>query len=285
MNKVILFIVTAALVSGCANHNNNNRFVAVAKVGDEVLYLHQVPSLSTMAATREDSLIIVRDYVNKWAREEMVFQKAQENLSAQLRDDINRQLREMRSNLTVYQYQRQMIMERMDTVVKDSEMEEYYNVNNNSFILGYNIVKALLIKLPFETPNLWRIRSLARSNEQKALQQLDSLCYQFAEIFNDFNEMWVPLDRISVELPQEISNEEYFLRRTSYYEYTDSIDIYLLKIRDYRLRSTPAPFDYVRDDIRRIILNNRRLEFIKNLETGIYNDGIHENKLTIYNNW
>ena len=36
-----------------------------------------------------------------------------------------------------------------------------------------------------------------------------------------------------------------------------------LKIRDYKLRSTTAPFEYVKDDIKRIIWNNRRLEFIQ----------------------
>ncbi len=47
--------------------------------------------------------------------------------------------------------------------------------NENSFILTSNIVKALFIKLPVETPNLYRIKSLARSNKQKDLQELESL--------------------------------------------------------------------------------------------------------------
>lgn len=285
MNRILIFLLIAGLASGCANRNGNHKSVPVARVGDAVLYIDQVPGLSGAVYSREDSIGIIRDYINKWARQELVFQKAQENLSPGLKDDINRQLKEMRSDLTIYQYQRQMIMERMDTVVSDAQMEEYHNNNSSSFILGYNIVKALFIKLPFETPNLWKIRSLARSNEQKDLQELESLCFQFAEKFEDFNEKWVPLDKVSLELPQEISNEEYFLRRTTYYEFTDSVDMYLLKIRDYRLRSTPAPFDYVKEDINRIILNARRLEFLQSLETGIYNDALHDNRITTYNNW
>jgi len=60
--------------------------------------------------------------------------------------------------------------------------------------------------------------------------------------------------------------------------------MFFLKIRDYKLRSTTAPFDYVREDIRRIIWNTRRLEYIQDLENGIYNSAIEENKFTIYNN-
>jgi hypothetical protein len=56
----------------------------------------------------------------------------------------------------------------------------------------------------------------------------------------------------------------------------------MVSIRDYRLRSTLAPFEYVREDIKRIIWNNRRFEFIQALENGIYNDAIKENNFRIY---
>jgi len=63
-----------------------------------------------------------------------------------------------------------------------------------------------------ETPDLNKIRILARSNDHNDFQQLESYCYQFAEKFDDFNEEWVPMDKLSVELPQNIENEEYFLK-------------------------------------------------------------------------
>jgi hypothetical protein len=163
-------------------------------------------------------------------------------------------------------------------------MENYYSANEKSFLLNSNIVKALFIKLPVETPNIDKIKTLARSNEQNDLQQLEAICYQFAEKFDDFDEAWVPLDRISVELPEEINNEENFLRRTTFFESSDSTWLYLVTIRDYRLRSTLAPYEYVKDDIKRILWNSRRLEFIQSLENGIYNDALKENKFTIFNN-
>jgi hypothetical protein len=283
MNRILAIAIIASLTAGCANRSNQGKRIAVARAGDAVLYLDQIPALFPAGTSADDSTSIVKNYINKWAKEELMYQKAEENLSPGLKKEIDSQLKETRSDLTIYQYQRQMMLEKMDTVISDDEMENYYTANSQSFNLGYNIVKALFIKLPFETPNLNRIRMLARSNEQKALQELDSICYQFADKFDDFNEQWVPLDRISVELPQEINNEENFLKRNTFYEYTDSIDIYFLKIRDYKLRSTPAPFDYVREDIKRIIWNTRRIGFIQNLENGIYNDAIEGNRFTIYN--
>ena len=123
--------------------------------------------------------------------------------------------------------------------------------------------------MPVEIPNLDKIKVLARSNDQKDLQLLESYCYQFAEKFDDFNEEWVTMNRLSVELQKDIENEENFLKRNTFFETRDSISVCLISIRDYRLRSSLAPFEYVRDDIKRIIWNTRRLEFIQSLENGI----------------
>jgi hypothetical protein len=241
-----------------------------------------MPGLYPAGTSKTDSAAASQNYINKWVRKELLFQKAQDNLSPEFSEDIKKQLEEARSNLVIYQYQRQMMLERMDTVVSDSELVNYYNANPASFNLSSNIVKALFIKLPVETPNIEKIKHLARSNDQSDLQDLEKICYQFAEKFDDFNEEWIPFDRISVELPSEIDNEENFLRRTSFYELSDSSSIYLVNFRDYKIRFTLAPFEYVKDDIKRIIWNNRRIEFFQNLENGIYNDALKDNKFKIF---
>jgi hypothetical protein len=123
---------------------------------------------------------------------------------------------------------------------------------------------------------------LSRSSQQKDLQQLETLCYQFAEKFDDFSEGWISMDRLSVELPLDIMNQDEFLRYNTFYETKDSSSIYLITFRDYRLRYTLAPYEYVKNDIKSIILNNRRFEFLQNLENGIYNDGLKANLFKTY---
>jgi len=72
-------------------------------------------------------------------------QKAEENLSPELKIEIARQLEDTRTNLVIYQYQRQMMLQKMDTILTDSELENYYSANEKSFMLNSNIVKALFI--------------------------------------------------------------------------------------------------------------------------------------------
>ncbi len=283
MNRYLIILLIILITGGCRDYSKSPKRVPIAKAGDIYLYLDQIPNIVPSGTSASDSISIVQNYINNWAKRELLYQKAEENLAPGLKEDIEQQLIDSRTNLTIYQYEQQMMLERMDTTLTDQDLENYYSSNQESLVLGTNIVKALFIRLPVETPNIDRIRILARSNEQADLQQLETYCYQFADKFDDFDEKWVSLNRISVELPEDILNEEGFLKRTSFFESSDSTYLYLITIRDYRLRSSLAPFEYVKEDIKRIIWNTRRLEFLQTLENGIYNDAIKEDRFTIFN--
>lgn len=214
MNRALFILLMVFILSDCENENHKIKRIPMAEVGKSVLYYDEIPVLIQHGINDEDSAALIQSYINKWARRELLLQKAEENLSPEMKADLSRQMEETRANLVIYQYQRQLMQEKMDTVISEPELENYYALNERSFILSSNIVKALFIKLPVETPDLDKIKLLARSIDQKDLQQLESYCYQFAEKFDDFMEDWVPFDRLSVELQEDIKDEENFLKET-----------------------------------------------------------------------
>lgn len=282
MNRLITFLLVVLFIHACTGKDNVTKKTAIAKAGNSTLYFDDIPVVMMEGLSGADSAAFIGNYINKWARRELMFQKAEANISTELRENIKKQLDETRINLVIYEYQRQMMLQKMDTVITEEEIGKYYTGNESRLILTSNIVKALFIRLPVETPGLARIRLLARSDTQKDLQELESLCYQFAEKFDDFNEEWITLDRLSLELREEISDGESFLRRNSFYETGDSTSVCLVRIHDYRLRGSLSPLEYVRDDIKRIIWNNRRIEFIQSLEEGIYDEALKKNSFKIY---
>jgi hypothetical protein len=281
MNRTINLLILVILLISCNNKTVQTKRIALAKIGDVILYYDEIPKLLQPGITQQDSAANIQNYINKWAKKELLFMKAEQNLSAELKNEIEKQLHETRANLVIYQYQRQMMLEKMDTTISEGEIESYYATNEKNFHLNSNIVKALFIKVPVETPGIDKIRLWARSNEQKDLQQLESYCYQFAEKYDDFNEDWVTMDKLSVELPQDIVNQDEFLKWNTWFETKDSSSVYMISIRDYRLRYSLAPFEYVRNDIKSIILNNRRFDFLQSLENGIYNEAIKDNTFKI----
>jgi hypothetical protein len=277
MNRLVLILSIIISLAGCRGAKTDQTRIAVASVGSKILYSDQIPRILSTGTSPADSIAILQNYISSWARKELLFLKAEENLSDKNKEEIESQLLETKINLFIYQYQRQLMLEKMDTTISDDEMEAYYAANEKKFMLSSNIVRARFIKVPSDVPNLDKIRQWSRSSDQKDLQQLESICYQFAEKYDDFNDEWVTMDRISIELPQEIFNQDDFLRWNTAFETKDSASTYLVTFRDYRLRYSLAPYDYVKNDIKNIILNNRRFEFLQNLENGIYNEGIKAN--------
>ena len=284
MNKLVAILFAILIISGCSQNKDTVERVPIAEVGRKILYFDEVPIMLTAGLQGTDSAIMVQNYINKWAKRELMVLRAETNLSQDARNEITSHIEETRASLLIYQYQKQMIQEKMDTTVTEANLEEYYANNEKSFTLTSNIVKALFIKLPVETPNLSKIKTLMRSNKQQDMQQLETLCYNLAEKFDDFHENWIPANKLLMELPREISgSEENFLRRTFYETFdSDSLSIYMISIKDYKLRTTLAPYEYVKDDIKRIIINLRRFEFIQSLENGIYNDALKERHFKIY---
>jgi hypothetical protein len=173
MNNVVYAILIMTVFTGCSNNDSRLKRIPVAKAGNVVLYYDEIPNQVRESFSETDSLAVIQNYINKWAKKELLFQKAEENISEDLRNQIETQLDETRINLIVYEYQRQMMLQKMDTLITEKELESYYRGNESNFVLTSNIVKALFIKVPVETPNLYKIRSLSRSNNQKDFQELE----------------------------------------------------------------------------------------------------------------
>ena len=283
IRPVILTLSLALLlISGCSDYKNGNNRTIVAKAGDSYLYADQLPRMAAINISPEDSLSIVRSYIDRWIKKELMLIKAELNLTDEYVTEMNQKLEETRANLMIYQYQQQMMVQRMDTTVSMQEIESYYENGLSSFNLSHPIIKVLFIKIPSEAPNINRVRSWYRSNTQEDLQNLESYCYQFADKYDDFGEAWVNISFLLRVLPDEVGNVERFLRNNTYYETTDSLYNYFVNIRDFRLMGATAPIEYVAKDIRNIILNNRKIEFLQQLENGIYNEALKENLFKIY---
>ena len=282
MRTIIAVSSILLFMYACTNYNSDANRLAVAQVGDKYLYADQIPVKTNNGLNREDSISISRNYIDRWIRNELILRKAEENLSEEYQTEINSKLEETRANLMIYHYEQQMMLQKMDTLVTEQQIMDYYDNHLQNFTLQSNILKVLFLKLPVEAPNIDRARAWYRSDKQSDIQSLESYAYQFAEKFDDFGENWINMNFLLRELPSNIDNESYFLRNNQYYETSDSEFQYFVNIRDFRLKGSVAPIEYVRNDIKTIILNNRKIDFLQELENGIYNEGIKDNSFRVF---
>ncbi len=282
MTRIYILLFSILLITACTDIKNGANRTVIAKAGDKYLYADELPKMANNNISEADSISIIRNFIDRWIKKELILSRAELNLTDEYISEMNQKLEETRSSLMIYQYQQQMMVQRMDTTVEMIEIENYYNDNIQSFNLIHPLVKAIFIKIPIEAPNIDRAKLWYKSNSQEDLQNLESYCYQFADKYDDFDEKWIDVSYLLRVLPDDIENISRFLRNNTHYETSDSLYHYFINIRDFRLTGAIAPIEYVSDDIKNIILNNRKIEFLQNLENGIYNEALRENQFKIY---
>jgi len=277
--RFLLILLIGA--SACTTLDNRNRERPLARVYEKNLYLSDIHDIFPENVTQSDSMIILQNFVDKWVKKQLILQKAELNLTEEQKD-VYQQLDEYRSSLLIYKYEQSLIAQKLDTFISYEEIQAYYDENPSNFNLDEHIVKCLFIKLPIDAPNLYRVRQLYRSEREEDVRQLESYCYQYALKYDYFDEDWVPFESITRELPVEIRTPERYLRYNRYIEQQDSLHRYLVNIREYQLAGMVAPLPYVDEKIRTIILNKRKVQFVRDLENNIYMDALNKGDFTIY---
>lgn len=277
-----LFLLIFALLFNSCKNNDQKEDKVVAEVGAKKLLLSEIAAVVPNELDDKDSTVLAEDYIRKWIRQELLLQKAEENLSVDLKN-VNRELEEYRNSLIIFRYKNELMAQRMDTTVSHSEISKYYSDNTENFRLNKNIVKAIFIKIPAEFADPAELKKMSSNTTQEGINEIKDYCLQYAKGFDIFTEQWVDVESVMNNIPTTIKNMEQFLRNNKHIEYQDSSFYYLVTIHDYLLRNELSPEEFVRNDIKNLILNRKKMEFLKNLENNIYQEGINRNSFKIHN--
>jgi len=276
----ILFFAGLSILS-CTNYEKPKQ-VVVAEVSEKKLYASDLSRIIPTDIEKKDSLIMANDFIKKWIKQELLIQKANENLTFEQKD-VTRELQEYRNSLIIYKYKNELMKQKMDTIVTDNQIEQFYSSNPESFNLNKNIVKAIFIKIPNEVSNPSLLKSLIANTSDEGLEELKDYCLQYAKGFDVFIDNWVDFETVKNNIPQEIDNDVQFLAHNNLIELKDSNYYYLVRIQEYKLQNDLAPLDFVEYNIKSQILNKRKIEFLKQIEENIYTEGIRKNRFKVYN--
>lgn len=279
-----LLILLACFVGSCSllqDETKNDK--PIGRVFDKYLYKEDIANLIPNGTSPDDSIKLVKRYLDTWVKQELILNKAQLNLSDnQAFSLIEKQLDDYRTSLIIYAYQQELIKQKLDTIVSDKEVQEYYNENANNLLLRDDIVRVRYIKVPKGAPKIKLAKIWCESKEEEDLVALKDYCHQYAKSFLLNDREWIILENLQMELGAEISINIESLEPEKLMERQDSLHIYLINILDLKEKDNPAPIAYKKNKIREILLNRRRSELISNMETNTYQDGLRKKYFEVY---
>lgn len=255
----------------------------IARANDAYLYKDELIGITPPGTPYADSTSRAEAYVNSWIRKQLLIQEAARKIDIN-EAEVERKILDYRFSIIAYEYQTFYVKQNLDTAISNTEIDRYYKDNIDNFILKQNIVKATFLKVPKNAPRTGKIRELIYSRRDKDVKELKSYCLSFSAAYHISDSSWMVFDELVQKSPlSEIPNKIQFLKTRPYYETSDEGFLYFFKVDEYRISDNTSPLEFVKEDIRNIILNKRKVELAKQLEDEVYNYAVEKKEFEIFN--
>ena len=283
MKNLVYIVILVLLFSSCGYFTKKSEKIPIARVNESYLYQDDINELITDETSSEDSTLIVNNYVNRWATQQLLIDGAELNISEEKQSEFNKLVDQYRKDLFTKAYLEALVNKNLNKIVSIEEAEEFYADNNETFKLNEELIKLRYIKVDENRSDFSKIKERFKRFNKEDKIILDSIAIQFSSYsLND--SIWVKLSQAVNKIPAINSeNKNQLLKKSNFIQLKDSLGVYLMQINDVLLRNETAPLEYVKPTIDQIVTNKRKLELIRELEKDITSDAIKNKQFEIYN--
>lgn len=282
MIKKVILSLLALLAISCGYFKEEAKPRAIARVNDSYLYKEDIKDLVPEGTSKDDSIAIVKSYIDRWASQKLLYEAAEVNLSKEKQEEYSQLVKQYQTDLYTKGYIEEIVKRSVDTAVTQEELSAFYKANKENFKTTGTLVKLKYIHLSKEHPKFAAVRSRFLSGNKKDLKTLEGMAIQFKSFaFNDTT--WVEMSQVYQKLPFITpDNRDKYISSGISYQYPDSTDVYLVKVSKVLDRNQISPYEYIRPTLVQLIINNRKLELIKKFEKEITDDAIKKDNYEIY---
>ncbi len=264
----------------CDNLQQTEKVKKVARVNSSFLYLSDFENEISSELSYEDSLILSKSIINKWAIKNLVYGKSLLHLHDTIQKKLTKMVENYKLELWTNTYRNFLSKSNFNNKIDSFKKIRYYEKNKINFRLKDDYYNVAYIILPESNNNLNLIKSRLRNFSDKDLFFLDSINYQFNDFVFD-KPVWINKNYLIKKIPL-LNTLTIDLKKRDFFVFKDSLEVYLLKIFDYKKYNTPAPYEIVEGNIERILINRKKLNFFKNFDKEILDDAVQTKKLEIF---
>ena len=280
--RLVLLSFTAALLTGCNWLSSlQEQGDIVAKVSEKVLYKEDLRNSIPKELSAEDSVNFAQSLIAKWVEEQVLLERAKYNLGEAL-PGLEKKVENYKNSLFIYSYERELIRQKLDTIVTNRQIQDYYEQHQQNFQLKDYVLKAKYLKLDAASPKLKQVRKWIQSSSQEDALRMQEYAVQYAISYNLDAEQWLFFNDLLKEVPLRDFNTEDFLKNNSFLEISDDQNIYYISILEYQLKDGVSPLEMVENRIQSIILNNRKLTLAKEIRQKLVEEAKRKNQIEYF---
>ena len=274
-----LFIMAFLVSLACQTKREDQ---SVARLDKQFVYVKDLEGIVAEGTTMEDSINVVRAYLDQWARQQLLYKQALKNLNTDQLAEIDKLVEQYKSDLTVKKYFENLIKSKIDTTITHREMVVYYNANRENFRNQQTLLQMRFIQVPKSHPKFELIASKFAAFSRADASFWDATQLQMkSSALND--SIWVDMNQVYQKLPFiSPENKSKYLAANKSIRYEDSLDVFFVRINRMIEPNQISPYDYLKPTIKEILLNQKQQQFIKQFEKLIIQDAIKSKTYEIY---
>jgi hypothetical protein len=182
----------------------------------------------------------------------------------------------------IFNYEKELVQQKLDTLVSDSAVKNYYDKNPNEFLLKENIVKVWYVKLPVNSAGIAAVRNLYKLESLAAKTTLEEYCRKNAVNYYLDDSTWLYFHDLVKEIPVKTYGQEDYLKFHRNIELEDSLYSYFLNIKDLKLKESVSPLSFEKENVKKIILNKRKLKLIKDMQDKVFREALKNKDFEIF---
>ena len=282
MRRITYSLIMIFLLNSCnyfvMQEKEERSSEIVAIVNTEKLFKEDLKDILPQNISKEDSVVIVKSFINDWAIKQLLLNKAENNNSLEDINEVNVLVKGYRESLLINNYKEMLIKQQLDTVIREDEIVDFYVNSTDDFRLNEELVKIKYLHFDHNVVSKKEFLKLFQSENIEDLETLEKqrLSFKYYQ-FND--SVWTQLDKVLLKVP---FSKEILLKKTKLLQKQDSIGLYLVAIKDVLVRNDTAPLSYIKPKIKQMILHKRKIELIRDIEKILVKDATKNNNFKEY---
>ncbi|MBO7193196.1 MAG: hypothetical protein IKY19_02855 [Bacteroidaceae bacterium] len=278
--KNICLLALPALLFACREEVSYVERISIASVGDVHLYKDEADIIYAQQGRGMDSAAFMQNYVERWAIDVLFHQKAKENIVQT--DEIEKMVENYRTSLIQNIYQDRLITQQLLPSISDAEVQAFYKKEQMLFELTEPYVKGFYVQLPAKASKTRDVRNWCLRKGQDDLEKLEKLCSENDYGYQFFMEEWIPFSDLAHKLPLTEQQLMDRLLKKSTIEFKEGKFTYFVCADSILQRNDTKPIEMVSDEIKELLLNSKKANFIKTVKRSLYEDALKTGRVILY---
>ncbi len=267
------------LFSGCQYFRQSENKTPIAKIFDKTLFLEDINRSLYKGVSQEDSIKNIHNYIESWAYKNLMIAEANKNVDTA---KINLLTQKYKNDLLTETYLDNLTQKYLDTIIPTDTLKIYYNKLQGIYKANESLFKVEYLVFKKDNKNRYKYQKWFYSKKEQDKDTLFKLSSEFDKM-DLSGQKWINYAKLNEIIPafKRYKNSQ-IIKKSKKFVLTDSLSLYLVFINDVVHENEKLPFDFVKNDIKQIVLGKRKELLKYKLINDLKEEAIKNKQFKIY---